>query len=266
MDASTSHTPSEIVIEMIDVTVVALDGAAVTLEGVNWRVASGDYWVIAGLHNSGKTDLLTTTAGLMPPIRGTLRLFGHEVSYAAEDELLASRRRTGMIFERGARLLHHLTAAGNLLLPVQYHRNCSAREAKEYLDPLITALELGEWLETAPRRLSLNWRQRFGLARALALQPDLMLLDNPVAGLDPRETCWWIDTLNRLAVGQHPWMPSKSVTLVVTCDNIRPWQSQGRQFAILREKRCEVLGSREEAFARAEAHFSEFLELEPAPS
>jgi ABC-type transporter Mla maintaining outer membrane lipid asymmetry ATPase subunit MlaF len=261
MDRQTPHTPSERVIEMVNVDVAAFDApTTLAIGAVNWQVSSGDYWVIAGLHNSGKTDFLAMTAGLVPPLQGTFRLFGHEATQEAEDALLADRLRMGLVFERGARLFHHLTVAQNIFLAVRYHKNWSDEQAQGYLSPLIDLLELSDWLDFAPRRLSLKWRQRVGLARALALKPELLLLDNPVAGLDPRETSWWIDTLTQLSVGQHPWMPGTAVTLTVTCDNVHPWMTQGKQFARLRDKRWEVLGPRDQLSQRGGDPLSEFLE------
>lgn len=263
MDSDTPQPAKEPVIEMAGVDVAALDAAMdATIQDVNWRVASGDYWVIAGLHNSGKTDLLLTAAALVPPLRGTLRLFGHDVSPAAEDELLADRLRMGLVFDRGARLFHDQTAGENISLPVRYHKNCSEREAENYLSPLIDSLELSAWQLLTPGRVGLKWRQRIGLARALALQPDLLLLDNPVTGLDPKETHWWIETLGRLSQGRHPWMPGKAVTLVVTCDNLRAWKTQARQFGILNDRRWTVVGAREQLTCPDDAVVREFLEAE----
>jgi ABC-type transporter Mla maintaining outer membrane lipid asymmetry ATPase subunit MlaF len=261
MDRQTLHPPNERVIEMVNVDVAAFDApTTLAISAVNWQVSSGDYWVVAGLHNSGKTDFLATTAGLVPPLQGTFRLFGHEATQEAEDALLADRLRMGLVFERGARLFHHLTVAQNIFLAVRYHKNWSAEQAQGYLSPLVDMLELSDWLDFAPRRLNLKWRQRVGLARALALKPELLLLDNPVAGLDPRETSWWIDTLTQLSVGQHPWMPSTAVTLTVTCDNVHPWMTQGKQFALLRDNRWEVLGPRDQLSQRGGDRLSELME------
>jgi ABC-type transporter Mla maintaining outer membrane lipid asymmetry ATPase subunit MlaF len=267
MDSRVSQPPGECVIDMVNVDVAAFVAPTTLAVGdVNWQVVAGDYWVIAGLNNSGKTDFLTTTAGLVRPLKGTFRLFGHEAIHAPEDALLKDRLRMGLVFERGARLFHHLSVVENILLAVRYHKNCSPAEARDYLGPLIDLLELSEWLDFAPRRLGLKWRQRVGLARALALKPELLLLDNPVAGLDLKETSWWIDTLSKLSIGQHPWIPNHTVTLAITCDNVHPWMTQGKQFAVLRDKRWEMLGSREQLSQHGGDPLSEFLEPEFARS
>ncbi|PYI84560.1 MAG: hypothetical protein DME26_13035 [Verrucomicrobia bacterium] len=155
-----------------------------------------------------------------------------------------------------------MTVGENISLPVRYHRNCAIQEAQDYLSPLIESMELSSWLAITPGRLGLKWSQRTGLARALAVKPDALLLDNPVAGLDPKETSWWVDTLGELASGQHPWMEGKPVTLVMACDDIRPWKMQGKQFAALTNKRWQVLGSRDQLADCTDKALKELLEPE----
>jgi len=124
--SSTSQpAPSVLALEMIDVAVGSLVNAdAVVLEGVNWKVAAGDYWAIGGLQASGKSDLMATAAGIMQPLRGTFRVFGRELGAGFEHELMPIRLRLGLVFEWG-RLLSHLTLAENVALPIRYHHNLS---------------------------------------------------------------------------------------------------------------------------------------------
>src|ERR1700704_1120361 len=94
-DSSTSaahdgaSSSPEIALEMVDVTVGSLASPeAVVLQGVNWRVAVGDYWVVGGLQASGKSDLLATAAGAMPPLHGVFRVFGQELGAGFDHEQL----------------------------------------------------------------------------------------------------------------------------------------------------------------------------------
>src|SRR6185295_9755378 len=97
------------VVEMRDVSVPSLrDPSGAVLEGVNWFVRQGDYWAIGGLLRSGKSDLLSVAAGLLPPVRGEARLFGSDLFACHEEEQLAIRRRVGFVFD-GGQLLHALT-------------------------------------------------------------------------------------------------------------------------------------------------------------
>src|SRR5689334_22174275 len=100
-------------LEMRDVTVTSLkDSAKVVVEGVNWTVATGDFWAVAGLMRSGKSDLMALAAGVMRPTRGTYRLFGKELIAGFEQEQLELRLRIGLVFD-GGQLLHQLTLAEN---------------------------------------------------------------------------------------------------------------------------------------------------------
>ena len=115
------------VIEMTGVSVSAQAAPDLAVvEDVNWTVRRGEYWVVAGMHGTGKSDFMATTAGLLPPLSGEYRLFGQEMPIF-EDHLLAERLRLGMVFENG-QLLQHLTIKENVELPLRYHRPESSEQ------------------------------------------------------------------------------------------------------------------------------------------
>jgi ABC-type transporter Mla maintaining outer membrane lipid asymmetry ATPase subunit MlaF len=74
------------------------------------------------------------------------------------------------------------------------------------------------------------------------LKPEVLLLDNPLAGLDLRHRAWWLKLLAQLSTG-HPWMDGRPMTLIVTADDLRPWQPRAKQFALISDKRFSILGS-----------------------
>jgi ABC-type transporter Mla maintaining outer membrane lipid asymmetry ATPase subunit MlaF len=227
--------PTELVLEMIDVTIGSLkDSDLIVLENVNWSVADGDYWAVAGLQASGKSDFMATAAGIMRPLRGTHRVFGQELSVGLEEERLQTRLLIGLVFD-GGRLLNHLTIAENISLPIRYHQKVSLEEALKKTEALLELIELADRAATTPGTLGRNWQQRVGLARALALKPRILLLDNPLTGLDPRDVSWWLDLLDQLSAG-HPLVDGRPITLVTTSDDLRPWKGRARQFAILKSK------------------------------
>src|SRR2546426_190721 len=105
-DSLTQTASPALALEMIDVTVGSLkDPELIVLEGVNWSVAVGDYWAIGGLNASGKSDFMAMAAGIMPPLRGTYRVFGQELAADFERDLVQQRLRVGLVFD-GGQLFH----------------------------------------------------------------------------------------------------------------------------------------------------------------
>jgi ABC-type transporter Mla maintaining outer membrane lipid asymmetry ATPase subunit MlaF len=228
-------------IEMRGVSVGTMrDTSFTVVEDVNWTVAPGEFWVIAGQQHSGKSDFLKMTAGLMAPVKGSYRLFGNETRTFGEAEL-PERLRLGFVFESG-QLFNHLTIRENVTLPLQYHRNLSAGAAASEVQTLLELMELTPLADITPANVSGNWLQRAALARALALKPELLLLDNPLGRLDARHRQWWLRFLNRLWRG-HNWLGSRPLTLVATTDDLRPWQNAQLKFGLLHDKFFSPLGS-----------------------
>jgi ABC-type transporter Mla maintaining outer membrane lipid asymmetry ATPase subunit MlaF len=244
-------------LQMEDVTVGSLrDPGRVVAERINWSVASGDYWVIAGLQASGKSDFLMMTGSLTAPLNGRYRLLGEDMPIF-EDPRLKARLRLGLVFD-GGQLFSHLTVAENVALPLRYHRNLTGQDAEGPVHELLEAMELTPWADNTPGTLARNWQKRVGLARALALRPEVLLVDNPLAALDLRHTTWWLGFLDQLSKG-HPLMQGRPMTLVVTTADLRPWKGHARQFAILKNKRLSVLGTWEQLRAASRELLHELL-------
>ena len=245
MQPPTETTTRPALIELIEAAVYNPElPERLVVEDVTWQIAAGDFWVVAGLQNSGKSDLLNTAAGLQRPERGRQLMFGHEAAKLSEAELLEQRLKIGVVFEDGGRLFSRLTLAQNIALPLCYHQNSTEADTAEQVATMLDFIGLRAAGELLPGRVNRPARQRAALARALVLRPEILMLDNPLVGLDPRETRWWLDMLNRLAAG-HPVLGGPPVTLVVTTDDLRPWLNHGRQFGILNQRRWCPLGGRE---------------------
>jgi phospholipid/cholesterol/gamma-HCH transport system ATP-binding protein len=240
MSESVEATAATPMIEMVDATLTSLlDSTRVVFEDVTWSVMPGDYWVVGGLHGVGKSDFIAAAGGILLPTKGTYRLFGKKVEYGFERELVETRLRVGVVFD-GGRLLNHLTLAENVALPMQYHLTLSHDELTARVSELLDAVDLLNLANAFPANISRNRQQRVGLARAMALQPGVLLLDAPLSGLDPSDANWWIELLDRLAAG-HPAMSGKPATLVATAHDFRPWRGHARQFAALRQKHLRLL-------------------------
>lgn len=237
--------------EMVGVDVVSLrHPETVVLHDVNWIVREGEYWAVGGLLGTGKSDLLATLAGLTPVGQGTYRIYGQEVAVGYEQALRESRLKVGMVFD-GGRLLNHLTVIENVALPLQYHENLGAAACRDRAASLLEMVGLGDYTGRMPGTINRRLQQRAGLARALALKPRVLLLDNPVSGLDPREALWWLNFLDQLS--------RDGTTIVVAADDFRALQGRARQFAVLKDRRFIPLGSREQLTSHSEPLLRELL-------
>lgn len=251
-------------IEMRGVTMGAVqDPDFLVFKDVNWSVASGEFWVVGAPQHSGKSDFLMTTAGLMPPVGGSYKFYGNPTRIFDESRL-ADRLRMGFVFEN-SEMFHYLTVAENVALPLCYHQNLQAGEAMAAIDDLLGITELRPIADVRPPDLAQSWHKRAGLARALALRPDILLADNPLGALDSRHSRWWRRFLDELSLG-HKWLGNKPLTIVVTTDDFRHWGGGRFQFALLKEKSFVPLGSWNQVLSSDEPLVKELLAAPMAPA
>jgi phospholipid/cholesterol/gamma-HCH transport system ATP-binding protein len=247
------------VIEMRGVEVRSMrDSSLTALDDVNWSVAPGEFWVVAGQEQSGKSDLMMMTAGLMPPAKGSCKVFGIETQSFGESEL-ADRLRVGFVFENG-QLFNRLTIAENVALPLQYHKDLPPGVADEKARALLDLMGLKPLADITPSNVGLSWLKRAALARALILQPELLLLDNPLNGLGAHHAKWWLNFLEQLWRG-HESFGGKPMTIVATAEDLRAWKNDARHFALLRDKKFGLLGSWNEVASHEDTIVMELMEV-----
>jgi len=250
-------SPAVPVLEMRHATVTAMRNPEwVVAAHVNWVVHPGEFWVVGAPQRAGKSDFLMTASGLMPPRDGAVWFRGERLPIF-EEEQLPWRLKLGLVFA-GGQLLHSLSVAENIALPLRYHAHWAEADIQSRVTQLLEAMELTPWAHWMPAQVARSWSQRAGLARVLALAPELLLVDSPLAGLDIRHTWWWLDMLTALSRG-HEIMGGKPLTLCVTAHNLQPWRHSASHFACLHQRRFRVLGDWAAVVAQPAAGVRELL-------
>ena len=159
-------------------------GDRTVIDNLSFKIHRGETMVIMGGSGCGKSTLLRHIIGVMKPTAGSVKIFGEEITTMNDRQIGDIRRRFGMLFQSGA-LLASLTVGENVALPLEQHTDFSAEEIQEIVTRRLQTVGLNGFENLKPAEISGGMRKRVGLARALALDPELLFSDEPTSGLDP---------------------------------------------------------------------------------
>lgn len=168
-------------------------GALTVLDDVSLNIVKGKTTAIIGPSGTGKSVLLKHIVGLIQPDQGQILVEGIDMAHASERQKFAVRKKFGMLFQDGA-LFDNLTAGENVEFPLIYHTRLSASARRKKVDEALALVELPSLYDRPTSALSGGQRKRVGLARAIVLEPDLVMFDEPNSGLDPLTS----DTIDQL--------------------------------------------------------------------
>ena len=164
--------------------VVLRFGEKTVLDGVNLRVQGQERLVVMGQSGGGKSTLLRLIMGILRPTEGRVRLHGQEVNKLGRRELNAVRAKIGMVYQYSA-LISSLNVRDNLALPLEELTDKTDKEIERIINEKLELVNMADVKDLMPAELSGGMRKRIGLARALVLEPEFILFDEPSAGLDP---------------------------------------------------------------------------------
>jgi phospholipid/cholesterol/gamma-HCH transport system ATP-binding protein len=225
-------------------------GDHTVLDGLDFEVRAGECFAILGRSGSGKSVTLRQLNGLETPDSGSVVFDGREITTLSEAELLPVRRRVAMLFQSGA-LFDSMSVFDNVAFPLREHTDLGGAALREKVAEKLALVRLSGIEETLPSELSGGMKKRVALARSLALDPEVVLFDEPTTGLDPVTSA----TIASLIAHAN----AMGVTCVVVTHDMSLARRVAGRVAFLNAGRFAFLGSWEEAECCADQRFQDFL-------
>jgi phospholipid/cholesterol/gamma-HCH transport system ATP-binding protein len=227
-------------------------GSQKVLRGMTLGVNRGETLAVLGRSGTGKSVLLRLIVGLEKPDSGSVLIHGQDITALDLDQMGEIRKKMGFLFQHAA-LYDSLNVEQNVTFPLQHHRkDMPASEQSERVRKLLTEVGMEGSFEKMPSDISGGMQKRVGLARALILEPDILLLDEPTAGLDPISSGEIDDLVLKLQAEHH------MASIVVTHD-LHSAKTIADRLALLNEGNVVIEGSFEDLQKSDDPFVREFL-------
>lgn len=227
-------------------------GQVVVHQDLDLSIAQGEILSLVGGSGAGKTVLLRQMLGLQQPERGSVRVFGEDINQENGDRLQQLRNRWGMLFQHGA-LFSALSVFNNVAQPMRELRTLPEDLIRDAVLLKLHMAGIGpEHAPKMPADLSGGMIKRVALARALALEPELLFLDEPTAGLDPAASESFVELIQSLHQQMH-------LTVVMVTHDLDTLFALSTQIAVLAEKHIIALGAPDDVLAVQHPFIEQFF-------
>jgi phospholipid/cholesterol/gamma-HCH transport system ATP-binding protein len=227
-------------------------GNQTVLKGINLEVAEGETLSVLGRSGTGKSVLLKLIIGLHKPDSGSIRVNGEEVTKLPLKELNEVRKKVGFLFQQAA-LYDSLTIEENVAFPLRRHTKMSNDERGKRVRELLASVGMDQDAHKLPAELSGGMQKRVGLARALTLEPDILLFDEPTAGLDPITAAEIDDLILRL-------QKERQITSVIVTHDIHSARAVSDRLALMRDGQVLIEGTFDDLQKSRDPFVMQFLD------
>jgi phospholipid/cholesterol/gamma-HCH transport system ATP-binding protein len=226
-------------------------GAQVVLNGIDLAMDRGKTLAVLGQSGTGKSVLLKLIIGLIPPDSGSIEIEGQDIARVSRDQLNEIRKKIGFLFQNAA-LYDSLTVAENVGFPLARNTQLSHEQRAQRVRELLTKVGMEGAADKLPSEISGGMQKRVGLARALALNPEIVLFDEPTAGLDPITA----DEIDGLITGLQK---ERSMTSIVVTHDIHGVRFYADRVVMLREGSVVMDGTFEDFEKSKDEFLARFL-------